>query len=94
MIVYIAGPMTGIKNYNHEAFAMETQKQEIFGHVVLSPHKLPIGLSYDAYMDIAMAKLRSSDSVHMLPGWKQSKGATFEHHYAKLLNKPITGASE
>ena len=94
MIVYVAGPMTGLPNYNHEAFKIEQQKQEIQGNVVLSPHHLPIGLSYDAYMDISMAKIRSADVVHMLPNWKQSKGASFEHHYAKLTNKKITGALE
>ncbi len=38
MIVYVAGPMTGLPNYNHEAFKIEQQKQEIQGNVVLSPH--------------------------------------------------------
>lgn len=92
MIVYLSGPMTGLPQFNHDAFKLEQQKEEIGGNIVLSPHHLPLGLAYSAYMDIAMAQIRACDQVRMLPGWSNSKGATAEYAYALSIGKDITGA--
>lgn len=84
-VIYIAGPMTGLPNYNREAFfkkAMELRRQ---GYVVLTPSVLPAGLSDIAYMDICLAMVRSSEAIYMLSGWDSSAGAVAEHALASKL---------
>lgn len=84
-VIYIAGPMTGMPNYNREAFfkkAMELRRQ---GYVVLTPSVLPAGLSQHHYMDICLAMVRSSEAIYMLSGWDSSDGAVAEHALASKL---------
>jgi hypothetical protein len=85
MICYLSGPMTGIKNFNHPAFEREKTNQESKGNIVISPHMLPLGLDYNAYMDIALAQIRAADCIVMLEGWENSKGAMGEFHYARAI---------
>ncbi|MCT7656126.1 DUF4406 domain-containing protein [Oceanimonas sp. NS1] len=42
------------------------------------------------YMDICYAMIRAATTMHMLPGWEQSDGATAEYHYAVKIDLPIT----
>lgn len=84
-VIYIAGKMTGMPNYNREAFfkkAMELRRQ---GYVVLTPSVLTAGLSDIAYMDICLAMVRSAEAVYMLSGWDSSAGAVAEHALASKL---------
>ncbi|EKK0430642.1 DUF4406 domain-containing protein, partial [Escherichia coli] len=50
--VYIAGPMTGYKNFNREAFHKAEEELKREGHTVLNPAVLPDGLTQPHYMDI------------------------------------------
>ncbi len=43
--VYIAGPMTGYKNFNREAFHNAEEELKREGHTVLNPAVLPDGLT-------------------------------------------------
>lgn len=91
-VVYLSGPITGIENYNTAAFATAEMQHKDQGHVVLNPRRLPLGLTYQAYMDIAMAQVRAAEVIYRLPGWSNSKGARAEVAYAQSLGKYITGA--
>ncbi len=88
MIVYISGPMTGIDNFNREAFFAAERALKAEGYAVLNPASLPDGLTYGQCMDIAMAMVRSADMLFMLPGWSGSNGAMAEQAYAASLGKP------
>ena len=57
--VYIAGPMTGYKNFNREAFHNAEEELKREGHTVLNPAVLPDGLTQPQYMDICMAMRRN-----------------------------------
>ena len=37
--------------------------------------------------------LLSCDAIHMLPGWRESKGATVEHAVAVACGMPVTFAA-
>ena len=92
-IVYLAGPMTGLPDYNRPAFAAAADALAGHAGAVLSPHILPpTCLPYASYMDITMAMVRACDIVHCLPGWAASKGASAEIAYARCLGKIIMGA--
>ena len=77
--VYISGPMKGIKDSNFPEF--ESAKIWLLKNTqfeVFSPHdceKLP---SYEDYMRADIKLLCECDIIVMLPGWRNSKGATLE----------------
>ena len=79
-IVYISGPMSGIKNANREAFQRaEKFLVEKYGCRVLNPALgLPDGLSYTQYMAHAMILLSNATAVMILPGHQKSSGSVFE----------------
>lgn len=87
MIVYIAGPMTGYKDYNRPAFFKAQEELEAEGHTVLNPAALPAALPDSAYLPICLAMIQAADSVYMLRGWRDSKGAAVEHAFASRQGK-------
>ena len=87
--IYIAGPMTGYKDFNRPAFKSLALKLSLDGNVVLSPAVLPDGLEQREYMDICCAMIRCADAVFMLRGWENSAGAVAEHALAKKIGLEI-----
>lgn len=86
-VVYLAGPVTGVKNY-WEPFEKADDKLSSRGFVVLNPARLPQGMTDDKYMRICLSMLDCADAVYFLPGWHGSQGATVEWYYCKYVNKP------
>jgi hypothetical protein len=43
-------------------------------------------------MRMAIAQLVQCDEIHMLRGWKESKGAKLEHEIAQQLGLLVSGA--
>lgn len=88
MKIYIAGPITGVPNFEKPFNEMQ-KLLEAEGHVVLNPTILPKGLEWEEYMPICFAMISPCDAIHMLDGWKNSKGARLEHEYAIQEGKKI-----
>jgi hypothetical protein len=94
LIVYIAGPMTGMPNWNRDAFLMAELRFTHMNHTVLNPcNNIPLhepeAISHDSYMKIAYAMLDACDTVYFLKGWENSKGAQLEHQYASKHDKTM-----
>lgn len=89
MKLYIAGPMTGLPNFNREAFHKMAECVTASGSVALNPATLPDGLSQHEYMDICMAMIRAADGILLLEGWQLSAGARAEHALAEKLGLAI-----
>ncbi|WP_418611967.1 DUF4406 domain-containing protein [Klebsiella pasteurii] len=89
MKIYIAGPMTGYKDFNRPAFNAFALKLSLDGHVVLNPAVLPDGLEQREYMDICCAMIRCADAIFMLRGWGCSEGAVAEQALAKKIGLKI-----
>lgn len=91
MKVYISGGITGVDNYMENFITAENHLQE--DYEVINPAKilfnLPASTTYSQYMTICIDLIDQSDVVCMLPEWKESKGASFEHHYAEISGKKI-----
>jgi len=89
MTVYIAGPMTGIENYNFEKFNAKAAELIEKGWRVLNPAKIPIMPDYKTYYPINCAMLDGSDAIYLLDGWEDSKGARKELFYAIDHDIPV-----
>lgn len=94
VVVYLSGPMSGIKHYNHPAFNHHAKELAERGYIVLNPATLPLGLTDEAYMDIGIAMLRASSKVALLDGHQHSKGSLSERTYAERIGIPCVPVSE
>ena len=87
--VYIAGPMTGIKNLNRSAFARAAEKLSADGWTVYDP--VEIGEMYgtadeiqgdpELLAQVVKAELgfvARADAIYLLEGWERSVGAKRE----------------
>jgi nucleoside 2-deoxyribosyltransferase len=87
--VYIAGPITGNSNYR-EQFDQIAAELRSFGFEPANPAADGTGEHpWSWYMRRALRLLLDSDAVLMLPGWEQSRGATFEHYTAVTCGIPV-----
>lgn len=82
-IVYIAGPMTGLKNFNLNSFNIAEEVIRAQGHEVRNPACLGHGWAdYEHYMEIDLVMLGQCDTIVFLPGSDKSPGATREAKFA------------
>lgn len=93
--VYVAGPMSGMPDLNYPAFNQAAQYLRELGYHVENPAENPVPAcdSWAGYMRLAIAQLVTCDEIHMLRGWKNSKGARIEHDLAAELGLLVSGAS-
>lgn len=87
MRVYIAGPMSGIDNYNFPAFNAMADKMRAAGWHVENPadHGLVTGAEWGDYLRYDIGCLASCEAIMLLPGWTASRGARLEVSIAKEL---------
>lgn len=97
--LYIAGPMTGLPAFNYPAFDLAYALLTDVGYTnIITPtdacrscsHPFEeIGKhSWDWYIRSALRMISEAEGVALLPGWEDSKGATFEHQVASKLEIP------
>ena len=93
MITYIAGPMTGIPEFNYPAFNAVAAELRAKGIDVRNPAENDGGgadKSWDFYIRLALKQLLECDEILMLPGWRNSRGARLEWTVATALDMRIT----
>lgn len=88
---YIAGPMTGLPEFNFPAFHDAAAKLRGRGLDVLNPAENPAPPcgTWLAYMRMAVAQVAQADVVVLLPGWEASRGAMVEYRLAVGMGLPI-----
>lgn len=85
---YIAGKITGNKNFKEEfKKAEETVKAQ--GYAVMNPSVLNEGFEQSEYLHVCMAMIDVCDTVFFLPTWEDSKGSHFELGYSTGTKKFI-----
>lgn len=94
MKIYIAGPMSGLIEFNRPAFMFTAEKLTGRGHTALNPAILPDGLLQAEYMDICLAMLRCAHAIYLLDGWEKSAGARAEKALTEKLRLEIIYQSE
>jgi hypothetical protein len=88
--VYVAGPMTGYKNFNYSAFHQAATMLRLEGYEVVSPAEINNeSVSWLEAMKRDIAELVFCKIVFVLPEWEQSKGANVELLLASLLDIEI-----
>ena len=102
MKIYVAGPMSGIKNLNATAFNTATKRLRKAGYTVVNPQeedakkygtKVPKTFAGSPMWQDCLKRdikdIITCDAIHLLTGWERSKGATFEYMVAKELGLKV-----
>jgi len=103
--IYIAGPMSGIEDWNFPAFFEAEKQLKELGYETLNPaandganletaiqnaiSARDDGATWASYMRRDLHSLVLSDSLCLLPNWQSSKGASLEVYVAKALGIPL-----
>lgn len=86
--IYIAGPMSGLPEFDYPAFDSAERLLKVAGYHVESPHHIGNGDTtrpWEWYVRRTLAQLLSCEVVALLPGWEMSRGACLEHFVARAL---------
>jgi hypothetical protein len=94
---YLAGPMTGLPDHNFHAFRYFSQHLRAFGYQVVSPEELENAetgprKSWEYYLKRDLRELLTCDSIAVLSGWQESRGATLEVYVGWRLGFEIFDA--
>jgi len=95
--VYIAGPMTGLPDFNYSAFHQAEQELITRGYEVVCPTSNSGGTPpspgevkpWDWYLRKAINLLLTCEGIYLLPGWEKSRGARLEEHIAFELGMEV-----
>lgn len=93
--IYVAGPMSGLPAFNFPAFHAYAAQLRADGWHVVNPAEInpDSALPWAECMRRDIAALVTCDAIHLLSGWRASKGATLEHHIAERLGLVIHEAT-
>lgn len=93
--LYIAGPMTGIPEYNRPAFFNTARDLRAAGYPVLNPARREPDpdWTWQDYMRAAIRDIANSDGVATLRNWGHSPGAKVEVALAVGIRLPVFPAS-
>jgi len=75
--IYVAGPMSGLPDYNLPAFADAAERLTAAGFEAVNPgrHGVSPGWEWEDYLRRGLAEMLTCDGVALLPGWEDSRGA-------------------
>lgn len=89
--IYLAGPMTGLPDYNYPAFNREAARLRALGYHVENPAENPVPVpdTWESYLRMALRQMLTCDMVATLPGATESCGAVLEISVAKQLSMRV-----
>lgn len=94
--LYIAGPMSGIADFNYPAFDQAEAHLARRGYKVLNPARRGVvkGWKWADYLRPALCDVVAADGIATLPGWARSRGASLEVHVARALGMGVRPVHE
>lgn len=91
-VIYIAGPMTGLPDFNYPAFNAAEVALRAAGHSPLNPTRAEllnptpgVPQAWGWYMRHALRMVIAAEAIALLPGWEYSTGARLEFHVGEGL---------
>ena len=94
--IYLAGPMSGLPDFNYPAFHAAAAVLRAQGHYVENPAENPASTcgTWQGYMRMSLCQIAVCDCLYMLPGWRSSRGARIEHGLALDLDLEVVDFAE
>ena len=94
--VYVAGPMTGIADFNYPAFNAVADQLRGLGYEVENPadHGIVEGAQWADYMPYDLTRLGLCGVIALLPDWEKSQGAKLEVLIAERLGMTVVNAHD
>lgn len=94
--IYLAGPMSGLPDFNYPAFHAAAAVLRAQGHHVENPAENPQPAcgTWQGYMRMSLRQIAVCDCLYMLPGWRGSRGARIEHGLALDLGLEVQDFGE
>ena len=96
MRLYIAGPMTGLPEFNYPAFHVAAEQLGVAGYDVLNPADIDKAhnsdgakQAWDWYMRHALRMVLDADGIALLYGWQNSRGAALEYKVGCALQLDV-----
>lgn len=91
MPLYISGPMSGIPESNYPAFNAAAQELRERGYDVVNPAEIVAdsGTAWEDFMRADIAALLNCDTVYVLKGYENSRGAKLELTIAQALGMAV-----
>ena len=87
--LYIAGPMSGLPEFNYPAFHEAAQRLRAVGYEIENPAENSGEPDWIAYMRVSLRQVSRVDGIAVLRGWELSRGANLEVHIAHALHLPV-----
>ena len=90
--VYVAGPMSGLPEFNYPAFFDAAKRLRALGYEVACPAEVDAGdqeRDWAWYMRQDLHLLIDCDAVVTLPDWQRSRGASLEVFVAAQLGLDV-----
>lgn len=95
--IYISGPMTGLPGLNFGAFHLTAHQLRALGYEVVNPAEKQSeseDLSWEEYLKQDLQQMLTCDTIALLPGWQDSKGAHLELHVAHRVGMTVVDVAE
>lgn len=94
--LYIAGPMSGLPEFNYPAFREATEWLVALGHDVEDPstNVNPTPGDYHGWLRAGLTQLIRCEAVALLDGWEASGGARLEVNVAATLGMRVRPLDE
>ena len=96
MRIYIAGPMTGLKDLNFPAFHAVAATLRAAGHIAINPAEInpDPNAEWTDCMLADLTALTTCDAIVMLTGWETSPGAQIERLWSLRTKKKVFCATK
>lgn len=89
--IYLAGPMTGLPDFNFPEFNRVAKIMRDAGYTVSNPAEINanVGASWADCLRRDIPELLKCEGIYLLTGWHNSKGAKLEYHITQQLGMQI-----
>jgi len=94
--IYVAGPMTGLPEFNYPAFRAAAAELRALGHDVEDPstNVNPTPDDYHGWLRAGLSQLITCDGIALLDGWEASGGARLEVNVGATLGMRVAPLAE